>query len=153
MSAHDLRPPEHGRPLPPSWFEKNQTVIIAGVVILAAVAVGADVIHGIVGHKHVHFDLEAWPGFYAVVGFVSYVGLVLTAKQLRKVLARPVDYYDDKPPLLAFDEDAAAEARQLQHHDHDHDHDGDDDDDETEHDEHLHDDDLNDEDLHEEVTP
>ncbi|MFK7999398.1 MAG: hypothetical protein AB8H86_07360, partial [Polyangiales bacterium] len=126
-----------------SWFEKNQTLIIAAVVILAAVAVGADVIHGIVGHKHVHFDVEAWPGFYAVVGFISYVGLVLTAKQLRKVLARPADYYDDQPPLLAFDPTAASE---VHHDDEDHGHG---------HDEHLHDDDLDDEELHEldEETP
>jgi hypothetical protein len=127
MSAHD-----HDRePLPPSWIEKNQKLIIRGVVALALAAVVADVLHGIYGHKHVHFDMEAWPGFYAVVGFVSYVGLVLTAKQLRKVLSRPVDYYDDQPPLLAFDPAAADEI----HHSDDHD----------DHDPH-------DEDLHEEVT-
>ncbi|MFT5358784.1 MAG: hypothetical protein ACI9KE_006023 [Polyangiales bacterium] len=133
MSAHD-----HGRePLPPSWIEKNQKLIIRGVVALALAAVVADVLHGIYGHKHVHFDMEAWPGFYAVVGFVSYVGLVLTAKQLRKVLSRPVDYYEEQPPLLAFDPAAADEI-------HTDDHDEPDDD--------LHQDDLQDEELHEEVT-
>ena len=45
-------------------------------------------------HKHVHFDFEAWPGFYAVVGFVSYVGLVFTAKGLRRLLKREEGYYD-----------------------------------------------------------
>lgn len=45
--------------------------------------------------KHPHFDIEGWFGFYAIYGFVSCVGLVLAARQLRKVLKRKEDYYDD----------------------------------------------------------
>lgn len=45
-------------------------------------------------HKHGHFSWEGWIGFYGAYGFVSCVGLVLAAKQLRKVLQRREDYYD-----------------------------------------------------------
>lgn len=46
-------------------------------------------------HKHVYFEMEKLPVFYGIYGLVSYVGLVLIAKQLRKVLMRPEDYYDN----------------------------------------------------------
>lgn len=45
-------------------------------------------------HKHVHFDFEGWTGFYPAAGFFSYVGLVFTAKGLRRLLKREEDYYD-----------------------------------------------------------
>ncbi|MDQ2694660.1 MAG: hypothetical protein M3Z21_04640 [Pseudomonadota bacterium] len=45
-------------------------------------------------HRHAHFGFEGWPGFYAGYGFLCGVGLVLAAKELRKVLKRPEDYYD-----------------------------------------------------------
>ena len=45
-------------------------------------------------HRHAHFDWESWPGFYAVVGFVAFYGIVLAGKQLRKLLMRKEDYYD-----------------------------------------------------------
>lgn len=45
-------------------------------------------------HKHPHFAVESWFGFYAIYGFVACVGLVLAAKVLRILLKRPEDYYD-----------------------------------------------------------
>ena len=53
-------------------------------------------------HKHTHFDFENWPLFYALVGFVSYVSLVFTAKGLRKILMRPEDYYGEAEPKTAL---------------------------------------------------
>ncbi|HWP56792.1 MAG TPA: hypothetical protein VNL14_02775 [Candidatus Acidoferrales bacterium] len=44
--------------------------------------------------KHGHFFWEEWPGFYGIYGFISCVGLVLLAKQLRKVLRRDENYYE-----------------------------------------------------------
>ncbi|HIF05849.1 MAG TPA: hypothetical protein EYQ64_02555 [Gemmatimonadetes bacterium] len=35
------------------------------------------------------------PAFYPVYGFVGIVALVFIAKQMRKVLMRPEDYYDE----------------------------------------------------------
>jgi hypothetical protein len=52
-------------------------------------------------HKHVVLAFERWFGFYGVYGFVACVGLVLTAKLLRKVVGRAQDYYEGEA-----DEDA-----------------------------------------------
>ena len=44
--------------------------------------------------KHGPFAIEHVFGFYGLFGFVACVALVLVAKQLRRVLMRPEDYYD-----------------------------------------------------------
>jgi len=44
--------------------------------------------------KHGPFALEHVFGFYGFFGFVACVALVLTAKQMRRVIKRPEDYYD-----------------------------------------------------------
>lgn len=45
-------------------------------------------------HRHVIHAWESFWGFYAGYGFVACVALVLLAKQLRKIVKRPEDYYD-----------------------------------------------------------
>jgi len=45
--------------------------------------------------KHAHFSAEGYFGFYAIVGFFTFIGIVLAGKQLRKILMRPEDYYDE----------------------------------------------------------
>jgi hypothetical protein len=73
------------------WLDnpRNVTRLVYGLAALCAVALLADF-----GYlKQPHFDVERWPGFYAVYGFLVSVTLVLTAKQLRKVLRRDEDYY------------------------------------------------------------
>ncbi len=47
-------------------------------------------------HRHIGFDWEKIPAFYAIYGFVACVLLVLIAKQMRKVLMRKEDYYEDR---------------------------------------------------------
>ena len=47
-------------------------------------------------HRHVVHPWEEWWGFYAGYGFVACVVLVLAAKELRKLVMRSEDYYDDK---------------------------------------------------------
>ena len=44
--------------------------------------------------KHGPFEIEHVWGFYGIFGFLACVALVLIAKQLRRVLMRPEDYYD-----------------------------------------------------------
>ncbi len=56
-----------------------------------AIALGADFFV----HRHVDHPWEALFGFYAIYGFVACVLLVLIAKEMRKVLMRPEDYYDE----------------------------------------------------------
>lgn len=46
-------------------------------------------------HKHGPFEIEHWLGFYGIFGFVACVALVLAAKELRRILMRSEDYYDD----------------------------------------------------------
>jgi len=46
-------------------------------------------------HKHVFFEWEEWPGFYAAFGFVAFVALIVVAKYiLRPIVQRKEDYYD-----------------------------------------------------------
>jgi membrane protein YdbS with pleckstrin-like domain len=45
-------------------------------------------------HRHVTHGWESLWGFYAFFGFTACVSLVLLAKQLRKIVKRPENYYD-----------------------------------------------------------
>jgi hypothetical protein len=45
--------------------------------------------------KKTHYAAENVIGAYGIYGFVACVALVLTAKELRKLLKRDEDYYDD----------------------------------------------------------
>jgi len=45
--------------------------------------------------RHVVHPWEGLFGFYAFYGFVACVVLVLVAKEMRKVVMRGEDYYDD----------------------------------------------------------
>lgn len=47
-------------------------------------------------HRHVVHPWEALFGFYSLYGFVACVLLVLIAKEMRKVLMRREDYYEDR---------------------------------------------------------
>jgi hypothetical protein len=44
--------------------------------------------------KHGPFAIEHVFGFYGFFGFLACVALVLIAKQLRRILMRPENYYD-----------------------------------------------------------
>ena len=46
-------------------------------------------------HRHVDHPWEAAWGFYCIYGFVACVLLVLVAKEMRKVIMRKEDYYDE----------------------------------------------------------
>lgn len=58
--------------------------------VLCVIVVAADFFYD----KHAYFAWERWIGFHGWFGFVACVALVLAAKQLRKLLKRPEDYYD-----------------------------------------------------------
>ena len=47
-------------------------------------------------YRHATHDWEAWYGFYALYGFIACVLLVLLAKELRKLVMRSEDYFDDE---------------------------------------------------------
>jgi hypothetical protein len=74
------------------WLDerKNVNKVFYTLCAVCTSVVIADLLY----HKHGHFSFEEIIGFHAGFGFVAYVGLVLLAKQLRRVLRRDEDYYD-----------------------------------------------------------
>lgn len=80
----------------PKWFSEwldnpqNVTRIVHALYFACALLFVADFLY----HKHSHFEFENWVGFYGWFGFLSYMFIVLSAKQLRKVLHRKETYYD-----------------------------------------------------------
>ena len=58
---------------------------------VCAVLLLLDIVH----HRHMIHRWEHLWGFYGIFGFLACVALVLIAKEMRKVLMRPEDYYDD----------------------------------------------------------
>ena len=74
------------------WLDepRNVTRVVYGLAVLCALAFVADLFYD----KHPHFAFEGWFGFYAIYGFAGSVGLVLSAKWLRRFLRRDEDYYE-----------------------------------------------------------
>lgn len=72
------------------YNKKVISFIVYTLYTLCAVLLLIDVFH----HKHGHFAIEEWFGFYALYGFAAYVVIVMSAKQLRKLVKRDEDYYD-----------------------------------------------------------
>jgi hypothetical protein len=94
MADEESDMPTHSEPPTddPRWLDRPGSV---GVVIrilagLSALSVLADFFY----HKHGEYGFQEWFAFDAIYGFVACVGLVLTAKIVRKVLMRSEDYYD-----------------------------------------------------------
>lgn len=76
----------------PRWLDDENNVkrIVWGVYAISAVLLVADLFV----HKHGYFEIEHWFGFYGIYGFIGCVGLVLGAKEMRKIVMRREDYYD-----------------------------------------------------------
>jgi hypothetical protein len=74
------------------WLDdpKNIDRLIHGFYLFCGLLLAIDVFVP----KHGPFAIEHVVGFYGVFGFLACVALVLIAKQLRRVLMRPEDYYD-----------------------------------------------------------
>lgn len=74
-------------------FDKQENVdrLLKGFYAICILLVGVDFIV----HRHIGFDWEKIPAFYAIYGFVACVLLVVLAKKMRTVLMRGEDYYDE----------------------------------------------------------
>ncbi len=70
---------------------KNVKLVIYALYALCAISFLLD----FVVHRHVDHPLEAVVGFYCIYGFAACVALVLLATEMRKVIMRDEDYYDD----------------------------------------------------------
>lgn len=75
------------------WLDRpgSATKIFYALIGLCTVSVLADLFY----EKHVHYAAEKIIGAYGIYGFVCCVGLVLAAKELRKLLKREESYYAD----------------------------------------------------------
>lgn len=89
----------HSHPTPPSdgkryWLDRKENVdkVVKVVYAICALLFAIDFL--VPKHGEGPFAIEHWYGFYGIYGFVACVGLVLAAKQLRRVLMRGEDYYD-----------------------------------------------------------
>ena len=78
------------------WLDKPRNVrkVVFGLYTVCALLLLADFFYV----KDTHFFFEGWFGFYAIFGFVGSFTLVLTAKELRRVLKRDEDYYERGRP-------------------------------------------------------
>lgn len=70
---------------------RNVKALIYALYVSCALLFALD----FVVHRHTEHPIESWYGFYAIYGFVCCTLLVLAAKELRKLLQRREDYYDD----------------------------------------------------------
>lgn len=76
------------------WLDDMRNVdrLVYGLYVLCGLLVVIDIFVP----KHGPFAIEHIFGFYAWYGFISCVALVLVAKQLRRFVMRPEDYYEDR---------------------------------------------------------
>ncbi|MEM1104204.1 MAG: hypothetical protein AAGH48_08860 [Pseudomonadota bacterium] len=82
----------HGSHGDDGWFDKPKNMRLFLWSLYAACALTA--VADFIIHKHPHFAIEETPVFYGWYGFVCFAGIVLIGQHLRKLLARPEDYYD-----------------------------------------------------------
>ena len=74
------------------WLDDGRNVrkLLYVLYAVCALLLAADLFY----HKHAILDFEGWFGFYGAYGFIACVALVLAARELRKLVSRPLDYYD-----------------------------------------------------------
>ncbi|MCZ6447180.1 MAG: hypothetical protein O7F75_10640 [Alphaproteobacteria bacterium] len=74
------------------WLDKpgSVTLVYRAVWVVCGLLAVADFFYA----QHPVFEFESFPVFYGLFGFIVCVGLVLGAKELRKILKRAEDYYD-----------------------------------------------------------
>lgn len=70
---------------------KNRKRVIIALYGLCALSVAVELFI----HRHVEHPWESLFGFYSLYGFVGIVVLVLLSKELRKLVMRREDYYDE----------------------------------------------------------
>ena len=86
--------------------KRNVRFVVRALIAACILLFGLD----FVLHRHGEHPWEELPGFYAIYGFVACVLLVLLAKEMRKLLIRREDYYDqaivNRDPAAGEEQDA-----------------------------------------------
>lgn len=89
----DYREPEKYALDRPAVVRRIYHALIGVCVLLGLTDVANLVFH--LFHHHAVFAIEDVPNFYGFYGLIGCIFLVLTARELRKVLMRDEDYYDN----------------------------------------------------------
>jgi hypothetical protein len=75
------------------WLDERRNVMRL-IWVFTALCAGVLVIDAGFNRKD-EFFWEGWFGFYGFFGFIACVVLVLAAKELRRLVMRREDYYDE----------------------------------------------------------
>ncbi|MFQ3251404.1 MAG: hypothetical protein ACI9O6_003251 [Glaciecola sp.] len=95
-----------------AFFDKPKNVtwmmrIFYAICVLLVVA-------DFIVHRHIYVSFEEIPTFYALYGFVACVVLVVIAKEMRKLVMRDENYYDERDDELELDVPRV----DVEHHEH-----------------------------------
>ena len=66
-----------------------------GFLYLVGIAALISIVADFFVERHAHFHYEHMKGFFAIFGFVAFSFVVLMGWPLRKLTARPEDYYPE----------------------------------------------------------
>ena len=90
--SHDANITEQSGDEKKYWLDEPKNVDRLLYAFYAACA--ALVLMDVFVAKHGPFAIEHYFGFYSAVGFAACAGIIWGAKQLRRIIMRPEDYYD-----------------------------------------------------------
>ena len=76
-----------------AWFERPENAKRLFWSLLAAC--GLLFVIDVFVHKHGPFQIEHFPGFYAISGFLACAGVAFVARIIRVLVMKPEDYYDE----------------------------------------------------------
>ncbi len=79
-----------------SGWVYNKKFQNAFMIFLYLVCAGAAVAGFIWKKDHPHFEIEGFPVFFAIYGFVMFTLIVLVGQHLRKIVGRKEGYYDER---------------------------------------------------------
>lgn len=75
------------------WLERPSTIRKLWILLYAIC--GLTLVPELFIHRHPHFEIDGFFGFYALLGFVSCAVLILVAKFGGFFLKRKVNYYQE----------------------------------------------------------
>ncbi|MEL6365168.1 MAG: hypothetical protein AAFR11_10055 [Pseudomonadota bacterium] len=88
--AHETQTPDDK-----GWADKPGFVRLFLYGLYAACGVAA-LLGFLYPKEKPHFALETLPVFFAIYGFVMFAGIVLIGQHLRKLVAKPEGYYEER---------------------------------------------------------
>tara|TARA_B100000686_G_scaffold331721_1_gene395594 strand:+ start:1098 stop:1376 length:279 start_codon:yes stop_codon:yes gene_type:complete len=82
------------------WIENPDNIrkLYRILLVVCALLLAADLLDlmHVFYHKHTHYDVEGWFGFYGIFGFIAYALIVGAGWIWRTIVMRDADYYDNQ---------------------------------------------------------